>query len=83
MVDEQTRPATVSRGLLNHLTILLPTLEGLCQITVADGKKGWIHFRYAPDTAAEMEQFWAYLAEKHGSEFQLGVFVGEDDGCSA
>lgn len=79
MAGEQTRPATVSRNLLNHLTILLPTLEGLCQITVADGKKGWIHFRYAPETEGDMAQFWAYLAEKHGADFHLGAFVGADD----
>lgn len=72
MVEERTREAQVDRHLLNHLTILLPTLEGLCQITVRDGKKGTIFFRYAPTAEADMQVLWTYLAEKYGDGFVLG-----------
>ncbi|CAM2007791.1 hypothetical protein [Acanthopleuribacter pedis] len=72
MVEERRRAAQVGRHLLNHLTILLPTLEGLCQITVQDGKQGHIFFRYAPSAQEDMERLWAYLSEKYGEAFVLG-----------
>ncbi|CAM2067425.1 hypothetical protein SCOR_18740 [Sulfidibacter corallicola] len=71
MIAEHRTCAQVSRTLLNLLTILLPTLEGLCQITVLDGKQGSIFFRYSEEVASEMDAFFDYLKRRHGDEFNL------------
>jgi len=60
-----------SRRLVNFLTALLPTMEGLFLVTVLDGKTGEVLFRYDPAASREMAAFLDYLIACHPSECRL------------
>ena len=62
---------TMERGLLNVMTSVMPSMEGLFLVTVLDGRKGEAVVRYSPSVRSEMEQLFGYLKQRHGNGFQI------------
>ena len=71
MEQEQTMHAIMSRRLLNQMTSLMPTLEGLLLITVLDGKRGHLVFRFHASVTDEFEKLTHFLKSRYPSEFSL------------
>ena len=57
----QTDPRTI-----NLLSSLMPTLEGLYLMTVADGRKGIAVLRFHQSQRTEVERFLGWVADRHG-----------------
>ena len=62
---------TMSRALLNLMTSVMPSMEGLFLVTVIHGRKGEAVFRYSPSVRSEMQQLFEYLKQRHGNGFQI------------
>ena len=71
MADESVLYATASRRLLNFMTSLMPTLEGLFLVTVLDGKKGEVLIRYHAGVHDELLSLMRFLEQKYGEELRL------------
>ena len=71
MVEESLIRATLSRRMVNFMTALAPTLDGLLLITVEDGGKGEIIIRFGPGAGDGVRDLVRYLERAHEGEFRL------------
>lgn len=66
-VQEREHTMTLSRATVNLMTSLMPTMEGLFLISVLDGKKGIVLFRYDASVEEEMQGLFKWLANNEAT----------------
>ena len=68
MAREDVIELNLSRRLINLVSSLTPTLEGLLLMTVINGKTGHVHIRHHASQAAEVAAFIADLESRYPGE---------------
>ena len=70
MVEEQQIQVTVSRRMLNLLTSMMPTTEGLLLVTVLNGREGLLMIRFHQSMAGDIAAFLNTMANNYPDEFK-------------
>jgi len=68
---ERELTMVMSRRLVNLMTSLMPTMEGLFLASVLNGRDGIILFRFHESVAEEMEAMSRWLCDFYGDECRI------------